>query len=137
MLHCFSIKACTCFTIRDKVVPRPRRIDENFTALKLLYFKDLIVNGLYSSYYTERFNGNGGRCKQRNLRSDKIQTVLFSRVFDLQNSIYYRRLQYNLMNGKLWLWMANCNERVMHSRMIDGGIIFCTKQLEKDSPWKG
>ena len=44
-------QACTCFTVRDKVVPRPRRIYENFTALNLLYsVKDLIVNGLYSSY---------------------------------------------------------------------------------------
>ena len=41
-------QACTCFTVRDKVVPR--RIYANFTALNLLYFKDLIVNGLYSSY---------------------------------------------------------------------------------------
>ena len=66
-------EACMCFTVRDKVVPRPRpqRIYANLTVLNLLYFKDLIVNSLNSSYqYTERFNGNGGRCKQRNLRSD-------------------------------------------------------------------
>ena len=44
--------------------------------------------------YTERFNGNGGRCKQRNLRSDLRYKQLFSRVFDLQNSICYRRLHY-------------------------------------------
>ena len=37
----------TCFTVRDKVVPW--QIYANFTALKL-YFKDLIINGLYSSY---------------------------------------------------------------------------------------
>ena len=45
-------EACMCFTVRDKVVPRPwpRRIYANFTALNLLYFKDLIVNSLYSSY---------------------------------------------------------------------------------------
>ena len=36
----------------------------NFTALNLFYF-----NGLLLVLLTERFNGNGGRCKQRNLRS--------------------------------------------------------------------
>ena len=41
-------EAGMCFTVRDKVVPQ--RIYANFTALNLLYFKDLIVNGLYSSY---------------------------------------------------------------------------------------
>ena len=35
---------CLHFTVRDKVVPR--RIYANFTALNLLYFKILIVNGL-------------------------------------------------------------------------------------------
>ena len=46
-----SVTCCSkvlCFTVRDKVVPR--RIYANFTALNLLYVKDLIVNGLYSSY---------------------------------------------------------------------------------------
>ena len=36
-----------CFTLPDKVVPR--WISANFTALKLFYFKDLIVDGLYPS----------------------------------------------------------------------------------------
>ena len=52
MSHVFE--ACMCFTVRDKVVPRPRprprRIYANLTVLNLLYFKDLIVNSLYSSY---------------------------------------------------------------------------------------
>ena len=48
MSHVFE--ACICFTVRDKVVPRPRRIYANLTVLNLLYFKDLIVNSLYSSY---------------------------------------------------------------------------------------
>lgn len=37
-----------CYTVRHKVVPR--RIYANFTSLNLLYFKVVIVNGLYSSY---------------------------------------------------------------------------------------
>lgn len=46
------VEACMCFTVRDKVVPRPRprRIYVNLTVLNLSYFKDLIVNSLYSSY---------------------------------------------------------------------------------------
>ena len=48
-------EACMFFTFRDKVVPRPRprRIYANFTVLNLLYFKDLIVNSLYSLTETE------------------------------------------------------------------------------------
>ena len=46
-----SVTCCSkvlCFTVRDKVVSR--WIYANFTALNLLYVKDLIVNGLYSSH---------------------------------------------------------------------------------------
>ena len=45
-----SVTCCSkaiCFIVRDKVIPR--RIFANCTAFNLLYFKDLIVNGLYSS----------------------------------------------------------------------------------------
>ena len=41
MFHC-SRQGCTSAA--------PRRTYANFAALNLLYFKDLIANGLYSSY---------------------------------------------------------------------------------------
>ena len=41
VFHC-SRQGCT--------LAAPRRTYANFTALNLLYFKDLIANGLYSSY---------------------------------------------------------------------------------------
>jgi len=54
-----SVTCCSkviCFTIREKVVPR--RIYANLTALNLLYFKDLFVNGLYSSYTRKGSTGS-------------------------------------------------------------------------------
>ena len=48
-------KACMCFTVRDKVVPRPRprRIYANLTVLNLLYFKDN-NNALYLTILSEK-----------------------------------------------------------------------------------
>ena len=44
--------ACMCFTVRDKVVPRPRprRIYANFNGVELVIFQGSYLNSLYSSY---------------------------------------------------------------------------------------
>ena len=62
-----------------------------FTALNLLYVKDLIVNGLYSSYTRKSSTETEGVVNKETYGYK--QSCLFSRVFDLQNSICYRRLQ--------------------------------------------
>ena len=70
-MFCF-FEACLCFTVRDKVVPRPRprRIYANFNGVELVIFQGSYRQQSLLVLYTERFNGNGGRCKQRNLQSD-------------------------------------------------------------------
>ena len=61
-------EACLCLTVRDKVVSRPwpRRILCEFNGVEFVIFQASCRQQSLLVLYTERFNGNGGRCKQTN-----------------------------------------------------------------------